>query len=144
MRFTQNYEYDIHIFLLLQTRWRTWVWYTYFSFTTDPLAYLSMIYIFFFYYRPAGVLEYDIHIYFSLTTDPLAYLTAATHGLEEEAEQLKETFGEEQRLPEVKANAVLLQPPVPIMQHESNWPLLTVTKSFMKRAMGAGSEFTFF
>ncbi|CAH1774502.1 unnamed protein product [Owenia fusiformis] len=65
----------------------------------------------------------------------LAYLTAATHGMDEEAEQIKATFGEDEKLPEVDPNAVLLQPPVPITQQESNWPLLTVTKGFFEGAM---------
>ncbi|XP_064607662.1 coatomer subunit alpha-like [Liolophura sinensis] len=65
----------------------------------------------------------------------LAYLTAATHGLEEEAEQLKEGFEEGEPIPDLYPNAQLLQPPVPIMQQESNWPLLTVTKGFFEGAM---------
>ena len=74
----------------------------------------------------------------------MAYLTAATHGLTEDAEALKETFDpEKEQLPEVDPNAVLLQPPPPIMQQESNWPLLTVSRGFMDRAFanaqGVGS-----
>ena len=53
----------------------------------------------------------------------LAYLTAATHGLDEEAEQLKDEVA-----PEVDPKAVLLQPPPPIKQCEENWPMLTVSK----------------
>lgn len=65
----------------------------------------------------------------------LAYLTAATHGLTEEAEALKEQFDpEKEQIPEVDPSAVLLQPPPPIMQQESNWPLLTVSRGFMDRA----------
>ncbi|XP_061177948.1 coatomer subunit alpha-like isoform X2 [Saccostrea echinata] len=69
----------------------------------------------------------------------LAYLTAATHGMEEEAEQLKESFGEEEKIPDLYPQAQLLQPPVPIMQQESNWPLLTMTKGFFEGAMAAGA-----
>ncbi|XP_022308214.2 coatomer subunit alpha-like [Crassostrea virginica] len=69
----------------------------------------------------------------------LAYLTAATHGMEEEAEQLKESFGEEEKIPDLFPQAQLLQPPVPIMQQESNWPLLTMTKGFFEGAMAAGT-----
>ena len=68
----------------------------------------------------------------------MAYLTAATHGLEEEAEQLSSTFAEGEKLPEVDPNAMLLQPPVPIAQQESNWPLLHISKGFMERAMQGG------
>ncbi|RUS90316.1 hypothetical protein EGW08_001914 [Elysia chlorotica] len=67
----------------------------------------------------------------------LAYLTAATHGLEEEAEELKETFGENERVPDLYPSAALLQPPVPITQQEANWPLLTVSKGFFEGAMAA-------
>lgn len=66
----------------------------------------------------------------------LAYLTAATHGLEEEADQLRSTFDpEKEPIPEVNPHATLLQPPVPITQQEGNWPLLTVTKGFFEGAM---------
>lgn len=56
-------------------------------------------------------------------------MTAATHGLTEEAEQLQqqlETAG--QPVPTINPSAIFLQPPPPIAQAESNWPLLTVTK----------------
>nr|XP_011420529.2 coatomer subunit alpha [Crassostrea gigas] len=72
----------------------------------------------------------------------LAYLTAATHGLEEEAEQLRENFVEDEKIPELYPQAQLLQPPVPIMQQESNWPLLTMTKGFFEGAMAAGTAGT--
>ena len=66
----------------------------------------------------------------------LAYLTAATHGFEEEAENLKEQIDPEKGgLPQVNPNAVLLKPPIPIMQAETNWPLLTVSKGFFEGAM---------
>uniref|UniRef100_T1J5P8 Coatomer subunit alpha n=1 Tax=Strigamia maritima TaxID=126957 RepID=T1J5P8_STRMM len=65
----------------------------------------------------------------------LAYLTAATHGLTEEAETLKSSFDpEKDQLPEVDPNAILLQPSPPIMQFETNWPLLTVSKGFFEGA----------
>ena len=67
----------------------------------------------------------------------MAYVTAATHGLNEDAEQLKEQFGENERVPDLFPNAMLLQPPVPIMQQESNWPLLTRTKGFFEGAVSA-------
>lgn len=59
---------------------------------------------------------------------PLAYLTAATHGMEEEAESLREELGDDQKVPDVAPDAQLLQPPPPISQFEENWPLLTVSK----------------
>uniref|UniRef100_A0AAX7VIS8 Coatomer subunit alpha n=1 Tax=Astatotilapia calliptera TaxID=8154 RepID=A0AAX7VIS8_ASTCA len=63
----------------------------------------------------------------------LAYLTAATHGLDEEAEALKETFDpEKETVPEVDPNAQLLQPPPPINPLDTNWPLLTVSKGFFE------------
>lgn len=72
-----------------------------------------------------------------IVTESLAYLTAATNGLEEEADSLKESFGENERVPDLYPNATLLQPPVPITQQESNWPLLTVSKGFFEGAMAA-------
>lgn len=63
-------------------------------------------------------------------------MTAATNGLEEEATSLSESFGENERIPDLYPNASLLQPPVPITQQESNWPLLTMTKGIFERAGG--------
>jgi len=69
----------------------------------------------------------------------LSYLTAATHGLEEEAERIKETVDtSEQPLPAPAAGARLLQPPAPIAQSEQNWPLLTVSRGFFDSAVIAG------
>uniref|UniRef100_A0A7M4F4Z5 Coatomer subunit alpha n=2 Tax=Crocodylus porosus TaxID=8502 RepID=A0A7M4F4Z5_CROPO len=63
----------------------------------------------------------------------LAYLTAATHGLDEEAESLKETFDpEKETIPDIDPNAQLLQPPAPVMPLDTNWPLLTVSKGFFE------------
>lgn len=63
----------------------------------------------------------------------LAYLTAATHGYEEEANELKELITADGKpLPPVNPNALLLHPPVPIQQAESNWPLLTVSRGFFE------------
>lgn len=70
----------------------------------------------------------------------LAYLTAATHGMEEEAQSLKESFSEKERVPDLYPNAKLLRPPVPITQQESNWPLLTVSKGFFEGAMAARGQ----
>ncbi|KAM9719470.1 coatomer subunit alpha [Menidia menidia] len=68
----------------------------------------------------------------------LAYLTAATHGLDEEAEALKETFDpEKETVPEVDPNAQLLQPPPPVNPLDTNWPLLTVSKGFFEGAIAA-------
>ena len=68
----------------------------------------------------------------------MAYLTAKTHGLEEEAEKIKDEYDahsdsdKRPPLPEVMPNATLLKPPPPICQTESNWPLLTVSKGFFE------------
>ena len=42
------------------------------------------------------------------------------------------------QLPEVHPNAKLLIPPPPIMQAESNWPLLTVSKGFFEGIVSKG------
>lgn len=70
----------------------------------------------------------------------LAYLTARTHGLDEDADRInEEVFGEESGLepPQVNPNAKLLQPPVPLSQQESNWPLLSVSKGFFEGNIAA-------
>lgn len=65
----------------------------------------------------------------------LAYLTAATHGLTEEAEELKEIITEGGKpLPDLIPDAKFLKPPPPVQQAESNWPLLTVSRGFFERA----------
>ncbi|XP_041036564.1 coatomer subunit alpha [Carcharodon carcharias] len=63
----------------------------------------------------------------------LAYLTAATHGLDEEAEALKASFNpEKETVPDIDPDAKLLQPPPPIMPLDTNWPLLTVSKGYFE------------
>lgn len=52
---------------------------------------------------------------------------------------MRENFVEDEKIPELYPQAQLLQPPVPIMQQESNWPLLTMTKGFFEGAMAAGT-----
>jgi len=73
--------------------------------------------------------------------ESLAYLTAATHGMEEAAE-LAESFPEGEKLPDVYPGAQLLQPPLPVSQQESNWPLLTTSKGFFEGAMAARQQAT--
>merc|ERR1740131_324012 len=71
----------------------------------------------------------------------LAYLTAATHGLTEEADKMKELVETEKTaLPEPTPGARLLQPPPPISQSEQNWPLLTVSRGFFDSAMLASKK----
>lgn len=66
----------------------------------------------------------------------LAYLTAATHGLDEEAETLRATFDpEKETVPEIDPEAQLLQPPPPVMPLDTNWPLLTVSKGYFEGNM---------
>ncbi|KAI5701194.1 hypothetical protein M8J75_007088 [Diaphorina citri] len=67
----------------------------------------------------------------------LAYLTAATHGLSEEAAELESnlrTADPNATLPTVHPEAQLLRPPAPVAEAETNWPLLTVSKSFFEGA----------
>merc|ERR1719192_734674 len=74
--------------------------------------------------------------------DSLAFLTAKTHGLEEEASAIKEALPEDAQLPQVAPGAQLLKPPTPILQTESNWPLLTVSKGFFEgiKAVRGGAQ----
>jgi hypothetical protein len=60
------------------------------------------------------------------------YLLTTTHGLDEEAEAIKASLPEDTILLEVHPGAQLLTPPPPIMQTETNWPLLTVSKGFFE------------
>lgn len=56
----------------------------------------------------------------------LAYITAATYGLEAEAEQIASTL--KTAPPPIDPDSKFLRPPPPIQQAESNWPLLTVSR----------------
>ncbi len=63
----------------------------------------------------------------------LAYLTAATNGMQEEAEDIRTNHvAEDAKLPAVPANPVDLTPPKPLLQMEENWPLLAVSKGFFE------------
>lgn len=76
-----------------------------------------------------------------MCAESLAYLAAATHNLTDEADQLQSEISP--NLPSVDPHAVVLQPPVPIMQQESNWPLLTVSKSIFEGTVAASSKCEF-
>ncbi|RGB25538.1 coatomer WD associated region-domain-containing protein [Rhizophagus diaphanus] len=67
---------------------------------------------------------------------PLAYLTARSHGLMEEAESILASTGlTTDDISDLPATGQLLKPPMPIIrQHDSNWPLLTVSRSFFDSA----------
>ncbi len=70
----------------------------------------------------------------------LAYITAATHGLEEEANRLLKTLEyAELPIPEIPLNAVLLVPPTPIIRAD-NWPMLATHKSVLEETDYAGGE----
>jgi len=88
-----------------------------------------------------GDVEERVKILSGCGQTSLAFLTAATHGLTEQAEKIKETVDTEKSpLPEPSAGARLLQPPCPIAQSEQNWPLLTVSRGFFDSAMIAGKK----
>ncbi|KAG9287253.1 hypothetical protein G9A89_008883 [Geosiphon pyriformis] len=67
---------------------------------------------------------------------PLAYLTAQSHGLIEEAESILAASGlTPEDITDLPTNGQLLKPPIPIIrQQDSNWPLLTVSRSFFDSA----------
>jgi coatomer protein complex subunit alpha (xenin) len=66
----------------------------------------------------------------------LAYLTACSHGLTEESESILASAGlTAEDITDLPATGQLLKPPMPIIrQHDSNWPLLTVSRSFFDSA----------
>ncbi|VEN35072.1 unnamed protein product [Callosobruchus maculatus] len=78
-----------------------------------------------------GDLEERVKVLKASKQMSLAYLTAVTHGMTETAEQIKEACGDKQ-LPEADPGAKFLKPPPPVQQAESNWPLLTVSRSFFE------------
>jgi coatomer protein complex subunit alpha (xenin) len=72
----------------------------------------------------------------------LAYLTAQSHGLTEEAESILTTAGlTSEDITDLPSNGQLLKPPTPIIRHhDSNWPLLTVSRSFLDTAFTASTN----
>lgn len=63
----------------------------------------------------------------------LAYMTAATHGLQEEADDMASQIEAEGKdLPPINQNAKLFKGPLPVQQAETNWPLLTVSRGFFE------------
>merc|ERR1719245_1066228 len=88
-----------------------------------------------------GDVEERVKILSGCGQNSLAYLTAATHGLAEQAEKIKEGVDTEKTpLPSPAPGARLLQPPPPIAQSEQNWPLLTVSRGFFDSAMIASKK----
>jgi hypothetical protein len=96
------------------------------------------------YHWPQSLVLLFTEIYILLyPTGSLAYLTAATHGLEEESENIKAEFNlDSDKIPAVNPNARLLRPAVPALPNEGNWPLLTVSKSVFEGAVSKGTSFT--
>ncbi|GBP06275.1 Coatomer subunit alpha; Proxenin [Eumeta japonica] len=68
----------------------------------------------------------------------LAYLTAVNHKQLDEAEQLRAALeAANVPIPTPNPNATVLRPPLPVQKAQSNWPLLSVSKSFFEVAGGA-------
>ena len=81
-----------------------------------------------------GDVEERVNILKNCGQKNLAYLTAAAHGMDETATELKEQ-APDGSMPEPLADAALLVPPPPIVRNTENWPLLTVSKGFFDGAM---------
>lgn len=80
-----------------------------------------------------GDIEEVIQIQKDSKLNSLAYLTAATHGFDKEADEIRCADGDGDKwMPEPDPSAKFLRPPPPIQQAESNWPLLTVSRSFFE------------
>eukprot|EP01137_Pigoraptor_chileana_P028983 Opistho-2@13564 len=69
--------------------------------------------------------------------DSLAFLAAATHGLHDDALRIASAANKDpSTLPGPLRNAQLLIPPQPLLpSHESNWPLLTVSRGYFEGAV---------
>ena len=102
-----------------------------------------------------GDVEERVKILKNVGQKSLALVTAETHGLNEQAEELKALFQEGENLPQPDPNAKLLQPPMPLTKvKDMNWPLLTKQKGIFDNVgkasvpgtsafdmdMGAGEE----
>ncbi|KAJ2744232.1 hypothetical protein GGI20_003131 [Coemansia sp. BCRC 34301] len=75
----------------------------------------------------------------------LAYLAAKTHGLEEEAEAIREAAGIAEAdiigMPSDKSASLLLQPATPVLRYsELDWPQLHVTKGIFDSKFSFGNK----
>ncbi|KAG9480760.1 hypothetical protein GDO78_010170 [Eleutherodactylus coqui] len=88
-----------------------------------------------------GDVEERVKILKNCGQKSLAYLTAATHGITEEEENLRETFDPEKEIiPEVDPDAKLLLPPPPVLPLDTNWPLLTMSKGFFEGTISSKAK----
>ena len=82
-----------------------------------------------------GDVESRVQVLLDVEQPTLAYLTAATYGLDDVAEQIRASLEESGLpVPEVNANASLLNPPIAVLQ-ESSWPLLELPRSLCDKIM---------
>eukprot|EP00595_Chromulina_sp_UTEXLB2642_P000193 CAMPEP_0196762362 /NCGR_PEP_ID=MMETSP1095-20130614/1773_1 /TAXON_ID=96789 ORGANISM="Chromulina nebulosa, Strain UTEXLB2642" /NCGR_SAMPLE_ID=MMETSP1095 /ASSEMBLY_ACC=CAM_ASM_000446 /LENGTH=444 /DNA_ID=CAMNT_0042113041 /DNA_START=2221 /DNA_END=3556 /DNA_ORIENTATION=+ len=87
-----------------------------------------------------GDAEERVKVLESTNNLSLAYLAASTHGLNNDADRIKEYLESGNiPVPEVNINATLLQPPTPIYKSE-NWPLLAVGKSSLLDLTNTGAS----
>ncbi|CAG8443593.1 6189_t:CDS:10 [Acaulospora morrowiae] len=89
-----------------------------------------------------GDIEERIRLLKEVGQLPLAYLTAYSHGLIEEAESILATAGiTAEDITGLPTNGKLLKPPTQIIkQADSNWPLLTVSRSFFDSAFATNDS----
>lgn len=82
-----------------------------------------------------GDVESRVQVLLDVEQPTLAYLTAAIYGLDDVAEQIRASLEESGLpVPEVNANASLLNPPIAVLQ-ESSWPLLELPRSLCDKIM---------
>ncbi|KAF9204235.1 hypothetical protein BGZ49_005548 [Haplosporangium sp. Z 27] len=81
-----------------------------------------------------GNVEERVRLLREVGQAPLAYLTAKTHGMTDIANEILEESGlSPEDVSDLPSQGTLLTPPRPLMRaHESNWPLLAVSRSYFE------------
>lgn len=85
-----------------------------------------------------GNVEDRVDVLTNMGHSRLAYVLARSHGLTDQADTLAEQLGDDTPT-HIPDNAMLLQPPVPILR-QSNWPLLEVEKGFFDALEDDGED----
>ena len=85
-----------------------------------------------------GDVEERVKLLKSCGQKTLAFTTAATHGLDEEANEIAEQM--DGKLPELKENAKLIVPPRPVAPLQTNWPLLAVQRGGFDAVMSTAKS----
>ena len=88
-----------------------------------------------------GDIEERVRILEEVGQLALAYVTAGTAGLDDEAEKLRKRIEDAGGIvPPLPTNALLMMPPVPVLQNQQNWPEVEVEQDVFAEAVRVAQE----